>query len=213
VICRYKRPRAPPLASQGKRVSSTKRATIGCDVTFALLAFSDHYEYWPIGKSGDEELVTCVRHSHSLDESDAYKRNSFLRHLIGAEVANGYPLAAVIGSLAGQGRADARVRLAAAGGAYLTRQDVINAGLTWRLANPNRLWVIADLKDDVSLQGSEALETLANLGWKVSQISATSLDHVAGQGLVFADPASLRTLEAHGRLSLIDSTHKTNQLE
>jgi hypothetical protein len=148
-----------------------------------------------------------------LDESDANKRNSFLRQLVGAEVANGYPPAAVIGSLTGSGRADARARLAAAGGAYLTRQDVINAGLTWRVANPNRLWAAADAKNDVSLQGFDALETLASLGWLASQISATSLDHVDGRGIIFADPARLPTLEAHGHLSLIDSTHKTNQLE
>lgn len=78
-----------------------------------------------------------------MDKSDAAKRNSFLRKLVGAEVANGYPPVAVIGSLTGNGRADARARLASAGGAYLTRQDVINTGLTWRLANLNRLWAVA----------------------------------------------------------------------
>jgi hypothetical protein len=39
------------------------------------------------------------------------------------------------------------------------------------------------------------------------------LDKVNGQGIAFADPARLRMLTAHGHLSLIDSTHKTNQLE
>jgi len=113
----------------------------------------------------------------------------------------------------GEGHADARAQLARAGGTYLSRQDVINAGLTWRQANPNRLWAHANTKNDVSLQGLEAFETLASLGWLASQISATSLDHVDGRGLVFADPARLGILEAHGHLSLIDSTHKTNQLE
>jgi len=213
LICRFRRSRATPSASQGKRASSTKRVISGCDVTLKLLAFPDHYEYHPIGQSSVLDLVTCSQHSHSLDESDAHKRNSFLRKLVGAEVANGYHPTAIISSLTGQGRADARARLASAGGAYLTRQDVINAGLTWRLANPNRLWAVASAKDDVNLQGIEALEILASLGWLSSQVSATSLDHVEGRGLVFADPARLRTLEAHGHLSLIDSTHKTNQLE
>jgi hypothetical protein len=36
---------------------------------------------------------------------------------------------------------------------------------------------------------------------------------VEGRGIVFADPARLPTLKAHGHLSLINSTHKTNQLE
>ena len=56
-----------------------------------------------------------------MDETNANKRNSFLRELVGAEVINGYPPAAIIGSLIGQGRPDVRTRLAAAGGAYLTR--------------------------------------------------------------------------------------------
>ena len=158
-------------------------------------------------------MITCHQHSHSLDESDANKRNSFLRKLVGAEVAKGYHPAEIIGSLTGKGRADARARLAAAGGTYLTRQDIINAGLTWRLANPNRLWAHVSAKDDVSLQAMEALQTLVSLNWQASQISAISLDKVEGRGIVFADPARLRTLATHGHLSLIDSTHKTNQLE
>jgi hypothetical protein len=56
----------------------------------------------------------------------------------------------------------------------------------------------------------EALETLASLGWLASQISAISLDKVDGRGLVFTEPARLRTLATHGHLSLIDSTYKTN---
>jgi hypothetical protein len=129
VICRFKRARATPSTSQGKRASSTKRTIIGCDVTFALLAFFNHYEYWPISKLGDVEAITCLEHSYSLDESDANKRNSFLRALVGAEVAKGYYPTAIISSLNGEGRADARAQLAAASGAYLTRQDVINASV------------------------------------------------------------------------------------
>jgi MULE transposase domain len=213
VICRFKRARAAPLASQGKRASSTKRALIGCDVSFTLLAFPTHYEYYTISQSGDLGLITCSQHSHSLDECDANKRNSLLRKLVGAEVAKGYHPATVIRSLTGEGNADARAQLAAAGGAYLTRQDVINAGLMWRLANPNQLWARREDKNDVSLQGIEALETLANLGWLALQISAISLDKTKGRGIVFADSARLQTLATHGHLSLIDSTHKTNQLE
>ena len=96
-------------------------------------------------------MITCYEHSYSLDESDASKRNNFLWKLVRAEVAKGYHPAEIIGLLTGKGRADIRAQLAAAGGSYLTRQDVINAGLTWRLANPNRLWAQAGAKDDVSL--------------------------------------------------------------
>lgn len=198
-----------PSASTGARASSSKRIISGCDVTFQLLKFKNHYEYRPNGQSPS---VTC-QHAHSLNESDANKRNSFIRRIAGAEIAKGYPPALILHSLSGNGRADARARLAAASGAYLDRQDVINAGLTWRLANPNQLWVKKDARDDVNLQASEALETLAILNWKVAQISAKSLRNEEGRGIVFADPARLDILATHGHLSLIDSTHKTNQLE
>ena len=120
VICRFKRARAAPSASQGKRASSTKRATVGCDVSFKLLAFTDHWEYWP-RKSGDLALITCQYHEYSLDETDANKRNSFLRALVGAEVAKGYYPATIIGSLTGEGRPESRAQLIATGGAYMTR--------------------------------------------------------------------------------------------
>jgi hypothetical protein len=208
VSCRFKRARAVPSTSTGARASTSKRVVSGCDVTFQLLKFEDHVEYRPNGQSLS---ITC-QHAHSLDESDANKRNSFLRALAGAEIAKGYPPALIIRSLNGNGRADARVRLAAAGGAFLDTQDVINAGLAWRQANPYRVWASKDVKDDVSLQAIDALEKLTSLKWKVAQVSATSLDGEDGRGIVFADPARLRVLATHGYLSLIDSTHKTNQL-
>jgi hypothetical protein len=148
-----------------------------------------------------------------LDESDANKRNSLLRQLVGAEVAKGYHPAAVIGSLRGEGLAKARDRLAAAGGTYLTRQDAINSALAWRLANPNELWASRDAKDDVGRQANEATESLASLGWLASPITAISLDKITGRGIVFASPHRLARLARHGYLTLIDSTHKTNQLE
>jgi hypothetical protein len=151
VICRFKRARAAPLISQGKCASSTKRVIIGYDVSFTLLAFSGHYEYYLTSQSEDLNLIIYYEYSYLLDESDASKRNNFLRKLVGAEVAKGYHPAEIISSLTKKGRADVYAQLAAAGGSYLTRQDVINTGLTWRLANPNRLWVQVGAKDNVSL--------------------------------------------------------------
>jgi hypothetical protein len=110
VECRFRRSRDlhEPSASQGIRASGSKRVKAGCDVTFNLLAFLDYYEYWPIGQSGDLASITCTQHLHSLDESDANKRNSLLRQLVGAEVAKSYHPAVVIGSLRGEGLAKAR---------------------------------------------------------------------------------------------------------
>ncbi len=71
----------------------------------------------------------CPEHSHSLDESNANKRNSLLRKLVRAKVTKGYYPAAVIRLLTGKGRAKAHVLLAAASSTYLTRQDAINSTL------------------------------------------------------------------------------------
>jgi hypothetical protein len=123
------------------------------------LKFKNHVEYRP---NGQLPSITCP-HAHSLDESDTNKQNSLIRGITGAKITKGYPPAAVIRALNGSGRADARERLAAAGGAFLDYQDIINTGLTWRLANPNRLWVSRDAKNNVNLQAMEALKALASL--------------------------------------------------
>jgi hypothetical protein len=74
-ICRFKRARdASPTASQSssQRASTTKRSIKACDVSFVLYEYSDHVEFYYV--KGSES-----RHNHSLDESDASKRNSLLR--------------------------------------------------------------------------------------------------------------------------------------
>ena len=116
----------------------------------------------------------------------------------------------MIGALSGNGRADVRIQLASAGGSYLCRQDAINSGITWRLANPNALFASRADKDDVSVQALAAFETLDKLGWLSQPISAISLDKTPGRGIVFTLPARLERLSRYGYLSLIDSTHKTN---
>ena len=82
---------------------------------------------------------------------------------MGKEVAKGYAPAAVIGSLRGFGDSISRLRLASAGGAYLTRQDAINSGLSWRVANLNTLFVSRDAKDNVTVKVFKALKTLSEL--------------------------------------------------
>jgi len=65
----------------------------------------------------------------------------------------------------------------------------------------------------VTLQVLEAFDKLGELKWVSSPIQAISLDKTYGRGIVFAYPARLERLAQYGHLSLIDSTHKTNQLE
>ena len=79
------------------------------------------------------------------------------------DIAKGYAPAAVIGSIRGFGRSEVQALLNAAGGTYLTRQDVINCGASWRLANPNALFASRDTKSDVGIQVKEAFKKLDSL--------------------------------------------------
>jgi len=142
-----------------------------------------------------------------------YRRNSFIKELVRVDITKGYKPADVIGSVRGVGRPERSAKLNSAGGKYLTRQDATNSGKQWRLANPNALFVSHDAKDNRSIQVREAFVKLDELGWVSAPISAVSLDGVVGHGIVFALPSRLVTLAQCGHLSLMDSTHKTNQLE
>ena len=115
VICRFKRAySAPPSSSQGPRANTTKRSVRSCDTAFKMIEYTSHVEFHVT--SGQ-----FAQHNHSLDESNASKRNSLLRGLIQLDIAKGYAPAAVIGLLRGSRQAQSRDRLAAAGGVYLTR--------------------------------------------------------------------------------------------
>ena len=71
VICRFKRAyQVTPNSSQGLR-ATTKRIGRSCNLSFKLLEYANHVEFYPIETSASV-------HDHSLDESDASKRNSLL---------------------------------------------------------------------------------------------------------------------------------------
>ena len=75
------------------------------------------------------------------------------------------------------------------------------------------MFVLYESKDNVILQVLDTLDKLGELKWVSSPIQAISLDNTPGQGIVFVYPAYLEHLAWYSHLLLIDSTHKTNQLE
>ena len=70
-----------------------------------------------------------------------------------------------------------------------------------------------DSKNDATIQAKEAFKKLDSLKWLSALITAKSLDDIIGHRIVFAELTRLNHLTYFGRLSLMDSTHKTNQLE
>lgn len=156
-------------------------------MSFRLVKYANHVEFHV---SRGSPLI----HTHSLDECDANKRNSALLKHVQADITKGYAPAAVIGSIRGSGQLEAQARLNAAGGVYLTRQDAINSGATWRKANPNALFALLDTKNDTKIQCQKAFQALNSIKWLSASIQAESQEHVIGWGIVFADPARLQNL-------------------
>jgi len=152
IRCRHKHdPRdRPPAPIRGPR----KRAAISCDVRFKLLIFHKHVECWQL--TDNSHL-----HTHSLDESDANRRNSVIKGLVRRELSRGHPPAEVVAALRGNGDPSARAHLDSAGGKYVSRQDATNSGVAWRLANPDGLGEGAGSRADASKQRiSDALDAM-----------------------------------------------------
>ena len=65
----------------------------------------------------------------------------------------------------------------------------------------------------MALQVKEAFETLDSLNWLSSPIQVISLDGTLGHRVVFTKRRYISHLIAYSHLTLIDATHKINQLE
>ena len=65
-------------------------------------------EIWVVTEAGSvtvQRVGMGVEHLHSLEDSDRWKRPSFVRQIAAREVANGYPVANVVRNLQGVGEA------------------------------------------------------------------------------------------------------------
>jgi hypothetical protein len=80
--------------------------------------------------------ATC--HTHSLETSDQYRRNSILKGVAKQEISKGYTPSTITNAIRGIGQSEGYANLEAIGGRYFTRQDTINAGQSWRSANPDQ---------------------------------------------------------------------------
>ena len=73
VICRLKREvNVVPSSSLGSRATTTTRTKKHCNVAFRILEYANHVEFHRLRNN-------LLIHEHSLDESDAIKRNSAIR--------------------------------------------------------------------------------------------------------------------------------------
>jgi len=124
------------------------------------------------------------------------RRNSALRGVAATESSKGYAPATIIGAIRGIGQDGGRAILEDAGGRYLTRQDVKNAGHAWRTANPD----VRIAKPNPQWQELvlEAIETLEKAGYEAISIDSLDQNGDLAMGLVFAHPARLQVLTRRG---------------
>lgn len=151
-------------------------------------------------------------HNHEMEHMDMLKRNKALRDLVGGEVANGYQPHQIFRNLQGYHRGpEAQQTLTAAGGEYMQRRDVVNAGLVHCKANPDPHCVGA--KYQWAEQQLELIEWLESAGYLAANPTATrQRDHEMSPGIVWAHPDYIVVLRQRGHLTLMNSTHQTNWL-
>jgi 2,5-diamino-6-(ribosylamino)-4(3H)-pyrimidinone 5'-phosphate reductase len=134
--CRLWSSTTPKSKGKGER-GKTIRIGLGCP--FKLKIVEDV-------ASGSRTLSrhkVCSNHSHTLDYLDSVKKPEALRRIAGAEVAHGYPVAMITQTLQATHRPEAGQAWQEAGGRFFSRQDVHNAGASFKVANPDPRFVEA----------------------------------------------------------------------
>lgn len=92
----------------------------------------------------------------------------------------------------------------------MQRQDIVNAGLVYRKANPDSRRVGAHFQWAEQL---ELIEWLESAGYLATNLTATrQRDGETLPGIVWAHPDYIVVLRQRGHLTLLDSTHQTNWL-
>ena len=76
-------------------------------------------------------------HLDTLDEADQAKIPSVFKDLAAKQVAKGYAIADIARNLRGVDNPELRAAIQQAGGKWMSRQDVRNAGASWLRAHPN----------------------------------------------------------------------------
>src|SRR6266516_6745116 len=179
------------LSTDQRAAKRTKRLGSTCPVRIKSIRiqYSNGETAYQISRLGPS-------HTHDITESDLIRRNSALRGIAATESSKGYAPATIIGAIHGIGQDGGRAILEDAGGRYLTRQDVKNAGHAWRTAHPD----VRIAKQNPQWQELviEATETLEKAGYEATPIDSIDQNGDCTMGLVFAHPVRLQLLTRRG---------------
>lgn len=151
------------------------------------------------------------QHNHSLDQSDLIKRLIAILQAAASHIRQGYRPMDVTYNLMGVEDAVKRVLLLKAGGKYITNEDTENASEKWRREYSDTRKIGVD--NALFNQRQAAIDVLQDQRYIYTSIQAKRhSDKVFFFNLIFASEESIRILTRRGYFTLIDSTHKTNQL-
>ncbi|KAH8586029.1 hypothetical protein B0O99DRAFT_645564 [Bisporella sp. PMI_857] len=142
----FKRAYKSTLSSRFSLRATIKKIKIQCNVKLRLVIQSEYVEFTSVDSN-------FFIYTHSLNKSDAYKRNSAILAYLQADITKSYALAAVISFI-----------------------HAINSGACWRSANPNALFALLNAKDHVKVQCQKAFEKPNSLNWFSDFIQVILLD-------------------------------------
>lgn len=158
-----KKARAPATsdgsAARGTPRMKQSRVPIGCPATAKRVVFPDGTIAWGPARNPQP-------HNHPMEAIDATRKNLFLKGMARQEAAMGYAPSAIFDALTGQsGRREAtEIAVRRVGGAWFTRQDVINAGAAFRKANPDARRVGRDFLPRIQME-----QVVEFLGTKITE--------------------------------------------
>ncbi|KAH8585695.1 hypothetical protein B0O99DRAFT_646369 [Bisporella sp. PMI_857] len=151
----FKRAYKSTLSSRFSLRATIKKIKIQCNVKLRLVIQSEYVEFTSVDSN-------FFIYTHSLNKSDAYKRNSAILAYLQADITKSYALAAVISFIRNYGQSEVINRLIAA--------------TCWRSANPNALFALLNAKDHVKVQCQKAFEKPNSLNWFSDFIQVILLD-------------------------------------
>ncbi|PKK60573.1 hypothetical protein RhiirC2_719011 [Rhizophagus irregularis] len=148
-----------------------------------------------------EKHKNSPNHTHSLSEINRLKQPKAIRSLVEIEAAKNYSTSTITSAV----KKYAMLELGLGKPVReLKRKEVAN--IKYKVCGPAETYLIGNL--NLKLDISDSISYLMEQGYRVKKYCVSQR---STRGIVFAHPEQLKKLEHHGWLTLIDSTHKTNQ--
>ncbi|KAF8856719.1 hypothetical protein BDZ45DRAFT_675324 [Acephala macrosclerotiorum] len=150
-------------------------------------------------------------HTHTLDDMDMWKQNNAVKMAIQVELRKGYSAGHITNIFLSKGRDGTWPALQAAKGQYLNRITVQSwkrsAGIIGAINNLRLTQTGVTWKQELAAAETQCID----LGLRHKILHVQNQAGAIVHGIVWASNHCLRVLAARGYLTLLDSTHKTNQ--